>query len=298
MIPLDADDPARQSCTPAAIVHGEGVLASALQAELLGRGLRGEATKACPAVLVNLVEDRGELRLEILDPDGRAAYRTAPTVGVAAAFVESWTRSDLLAPLLAEKAAAAPVKAAEVIATVAPVEAPLPFAARALLEPAMALGAGGGLLGGTLAACWRVGEACFGLDGSYRQSLPSDEEAAPRLLFRTVDAHLTAELAAARFGDGTVRPSIGLGVGRVEALRLAEGGTVPAAVVSPRVRMGTELDWAVADSLSVSLGVSAELLIAAAEGDDAEARGGRASGPVRQPSLLAGLRLGARWGTP
>lgn len=298
MIPLDVNDQDGQRCTPAAVVHGEGVLAQALQAELLGRGLRGEASQACPAVRVNLVEDGGVLRLEILDPDGRAAYRTAPTIGVAAAFVESWSRSDLLAPLLVEKGEAKAPEVAIVAAPAPTTDEPLPFALRAAFEPAMALGGGGGLLGGRLGGCWRASDACFGLDLSFRQSLPPEEESAPRLLFRTIDAHLTAEVVAARFGDVALRPSIGLGVGRLEQIGLAEDQQRPAALVTPRVRLGADLDWALADSLAISLGAGAELLVAIAEDDGEGERDRRGPAVSRQPSTLVGLQIGARWGAP
>lgn len=298
MIPLDVDDPDRQSCTPAAVVHGEGLLAQALQAELLGRGLRGEASRACPAVRVNVVEDGGALRLEILDPDGRAAYRTAPTVGVAAAFVESWSRSDLLTPLLEEKAASEPPPAALVVAPALAAQEPLPFAVRATFEPAFALGGGGGLLGGGLGACWKIGESCLGLDVALRQSLPVEDEKAPRLRLRSVDLHATAELVAARFGSFALRPGVALGIGRLETLEVAEGAARPAPVVSPRVRLGATLDWAIADELSLSAGAGAELLVAIAEEESGEERARRGPAVGRQPSTMLGLQVGARWGAP
>ena len=92
-----------EPCPPAVALTGDEALVGAVR-ELLGaRGITHE-TPRCPAIRAR-VERRGPLLVVGTDgPDGVPIERAVTEAATAATVIESWTRSDVAAPLLATRA--------------------------------------------------------------------------------------------------------------------------------------------------------------------------------------------------
>jgi hypothetical protein len=98
-------------CPPAVALSGEDGLVRAVREQLGARGIAPE-TPRCPAVRAR-IERRGALVVVGVDgPDGAPVERSVSGVATAATVIESWTRSDLAAPLLATRAVPASTPAA------------------------------------------------------------------------------------------------------------------------------------------------------------------------------------------
>lgn len=91
-----------EPCPPAVALTGDDALVGAIR-ELLGaRGITPE-TPRCPAVRAR-VERRGPWLVVGTDgPDGVPIERSVTEAATAATVIESWTRSDVAAPLLATR---------------------------------------------------------------------------------------------------------------------------------------------------------------------------------------------------
>jgi hypothetical protein len=99
-------------CPPAVGLTGDDGLVRAVREQLVARGITSESPR-CPAVHAR-VERRGALVVVGVDgPDGAPIERAVAEVATAATVIESWTRSDLAAPLLATRDVP-PAEAAEV----------------------------------------------------------------------------------------------------------------------------------------------------------------------------------------
>ena len=92
-----------EPCPPAVALTGDEALVAPIR-ELLGaRGIAPEIPR-CPAVRAR-VERRGPvLVVGIAGPDGTPIERSVTEIATAATVIESWTRSDVEAPLLAVRA--------------------------------------------------------------------------------------------------------------------------------------------------------------------------------------------------
>jgi hypothetical protein len=98
------------TCPPAVALTGEPELVSAVRDQLDARGIAAE-TPSCPAVRAR-VERRGPLVVVGIDrSDGPVIERAVSEPATAATVIESWTRRDVAAPLLAARAV--PVEIAE-----------------------------------------------------------------------------------------------------------------------------------------------------------------------------------------
>jgi hypothetical protein len=92
-----------EPCPPAVALTGDDGLVRAVREQLGARGIAGE-TSRCPAVHAR-VQRRGALVVVGVDgPDGVPVERADAEVATAATVIESWTRSDLAAPLLEARA--------------------------------------------------------------------------------------------------------------------------------------------------------------------------------------------------
>jgi hypothetical protein len=88
-------------CAPTAVLQGEIDVVDAVQQTLAGHGVGTIPTQGCPFVNARLTRCEGGLQVQVADADGRTSERVVATPAVAAALVESWTRSDIGAELLA-----------------------------------------------------------------------------------------------------------------------------------------------------------------------------------------------------
>jgi hypothetical protein len=126
------------ACPPAVALTGDAAAVRAVREELDARGITGE-TPSCPAVRAR-IERRGAVLVVGIERSGGAAgapadaradapadaradaiERTVSGPATAATVIESWTRSDVAAPLLAIRAV--PADAAALVAA-APAAAP------------------------------------------------------------------------------------------------------------------------------------------------------------------------------
>jgi hypothetical protein len=89
-----------EPCAPAVALTGDEVLVTAVRSLLGTRGIARDSPR-CPAVHAR-VERRGAVLVVGIDgPDGAPIERSVSEVAIAATVIESWTRSDVSAPLLA-----------------------------------------------------------------------------------------------------------------------------------------------------------------------------------------------------
>ena len=89
---------AKASCRPVVEIKGDGPDAIAITADLERRGIRTSPVAGCPIVRARIEAETGGIG--IADAEGRASERTTNNIASAATVIESWTRTDLLAPLL------------------------------------------------------------------------------------------------------------------------------------------------------------------------------------------------------
>lgn len=137
-----------------------------IAAALAREGINVDATEGCPAGRATVERRDGELLVTITDTAGRTSERSVSSVESVAALVASWTRGDLIEPLLAGpmvEPEAAPAVAAEsppAVALAAPAEAPL-VGLDVAAETLVAFDASV-WFGAHLAGCVRLGPTCLG----------------------------------------------------------------------------------------------------------------------------------------
>lgn len=91
-----------EPCPPSVALTGDEALVTAVRDLLGARGIARD-TPRCPAVRAR-VERRGALLVVGIEgPDGAPIERSVSEVATAATVIESWTRSDVAAPLLATR---------------------------------------------------------------------------------------------------------------------------------------------------------------------------------------------------
>jgi hypothetical protein len=91
-----------EPCAPAVALTGDDALVTAVRALLGARGITHE-TPRCPAVRATLERRGGLLVVGVDGPDGVPIERSVSEAATAATVIESWTRSDVAAPLLAAR---------------------------------------------------------------------------------------------------------------------------------------------------------------------------------------------------
>jgi hypothetical protein len=96
-----------EACPPAVALTGDAALVTVVRDLLGARGITHD-TPRCPAVRAR-IERRGTLLVVGIDrPDGAPIERSVSELATAATVIESWTRSDVAAPLLATRELPAP----------------------------------------------------------------------------------------------------------------------------------------------------------------------------------------------
>lgn len=219
-------------CEPAAILDGDPSVVEPIAAGLAARGIArasaGGAGGECPAMVVQVARTEGGLDVAVQDGNGRMERRVVSTDDIACAWIESLVRTDLDAPLLAERAPPA-------VAVAAPMSPPSdavavevdservvrPGAAARPLRWSVSVGADSAVADDrsswravTVGGCAELGPACVGASARYARNggwtlnggfTYSDRSA----IDVTIAARVPVTLGAAR-----VVPSAGLGWGR------------------------------------------------------------------------------------
>lgn len=91
------------ACLPAVALDGDPALVEALVRRLEALGVlttEGRREPGCPPLEATVFGRPGEIAVTLRDAEGRAPSRTVRDVEVAASWIESWARRDLIDPLL------------------------------------------------------------------------------------------------------------------------------------------------------------------------------------------------------
>ncbi len=269
-------------CPPAALLDGDDGARQRLAAELEHRGVTVAPPIGCPAVRVDVTATGDGIRVAMVDPQGRSAQREAASTSVAAAFVESWSRSDLSEPLLELPPLPGPRP---------PRGSPLSVIAR--METGLDSDAGG-WLGVGAGACFWVGPVCLGPEAALRgQPLAAGGEH-PQVRRAGVDLVLAAGLRGLRAGRVVFFPALGVGMGWMRSDSADPSRTAePARHSGPRAQAALALAVPVGQRLWLEARLSATLM-PFGRGED------RPNLPELLPNDPWGLfsaGLGLRWGT-
>lgn len=269
------------ACPPAALLGGDADARRRLAVELEHRGVTVAPPSGCPAVRVDVTEAGPRIRLAMVDPQGRSAQREAASPGVAAAFIESWSRADLSDPLLEMPPAPARPVRGSLLSVAAHLETGLDSDA-------------GGWVGVGAGLCVFLGPICLGPEAALRgQPLAAGGEH-PQVRRAGADLALSAGLRGLKAGRIHFVPTLGMGFGWIRS-----ESADPRRSAEPERRRGPRAQAAVAIAVPVGQKLWLEARFSATlmplgRGED------RPNLPELLPDDPWGLfaaGLGLRWGT-
>ena len=295
-------------CGPAAEVRGSEPEVVAIAAELERRGVTTVETAECPVVVrARIGRKVGGLSVAIVDLDGRASERTANGVAAAATLIESWTRTDVVAPLLAPRPESMPPVAGLAPKAASPAAQPpsaVTLKPSEALAPALSVTASGETslatdgsiwFGLSVGVCLRIGPTCAGAfarvsdDAGF--SGGSQDSHTGRL---ATDVLIGAGLPMRR-ARLTFLPGMAIGVGwmRTKALTSSiAGDTVDVDSGGLRASASMRISFDVSTNVALDMGIGADLAPLAHTGPyEAEATllAGEPRGYVRG---ALGIRIG------
>ncbi len=253
------------ACTPAARVEGTGAQWSDVVADLERRGIATSyVAEGCSVIHAQLRQVAKGLVVRVVDGDGRTAERTTHTPAAAATFIESWTRGDVVAPLLVARADPAitlrvttPDKTTK--PTIDRLTAVLSLSAAA--ETSVATD-GSIWFGMSAGVCIPIGPVCAGalarVASDSGWSGDSEDQSSSRL---AADVLLGAAVPV-RHGRLTLLPGLALGLGwmRITAVH-SIGDTRNADVDTGGVRASASfrMSFRLLDEVALDLGLTADL---------------------------------------
>jgi hypothetical protein len=262
IVAAGGDARAQPACVPVVRVTGEPTLSAPVKQLLSRRGVRVSGESRC-GTLTAVLTGRGEqTRITIVDAEGRAVERTAADAEAAATIIESWTRGDLSAPLLAARDA--PPRARQALDR----EAPPPIEETAAIDTRpieLGVTAGAGLSSDralwTAAhahACVTVGPVCAGALVRVSSDTESQGDSVERGTSRSaLDLLLVADLPLRR-GRLGLTPGIGIGQTSLRARRgSGERERVTTTGLHLRARVGASVRVVGAWSLQADLALGA-----------------------------------------
>ena len=251
-------------CTPAARVEGSGAEWSDVVADLGRRGIATSSVpEGCSAIHAELRPAAEGLVVRVVDGDGRTAERTAHTPAAAATFIESWTRGDVVAPLLVARADPAiahrmPTPDKTTRATGDRLAATLSLSTAA--ETSVATD-GSIWFGVNAGVCVPIGPACAGalarVASDSGWSGDSEDQRSSRL---AADVLLGAALPTRR-GRLTILPGLGLGLGwmRITAVHSSGNGTIDVDTGGVRASASVRMSYRLLDEVALDVGLAADL---------------------------------------
>jgi len=219
---LWASPAASAVCAATAVVQGDSPTADEVRRLLRERGVRGEAGAACDPVVARVQPTGDRVRVTVAAADGPLSARIVTDSATAATVIESWSRPDLEASLLAPRAAPSlppPARQPPPLPVTPPVVAPIRPRAPTRAWSVSGLGLVSYASDASLwfdlvvPACAEFGPFCLG--GFFRASFDSGESGLSGELETSrvaMDLVAMAELPM-RFGVVTVSPGAGIGGG-------------------------------------------------------------------------------------
>ena len=259
-------------CPPAALVEGPAATVVAVVEDLRRRGIATAPAGACPFVRAQLFPGADGIVVAIVDTSGRSSVRTAGDPRGAATVIESWTRTDILEPLLtphsAADAAALPRRAEDASLSLAATSRPPrngpAFASFTSRAEATVATDGSLWFGVSMGVCLRIGPACAGALArvSRDSGVSGDSEDFGNSRLAT-DVLLGAELPL-ESGRLTFTPGVSLGVGwmRTSGTGTTNGGSVTIDEDSGGLLAGasTRLSFALSTHVGLDAGLEADVM--------------------------------------
>lgn len=287
-----------EPCPPAATLTGDDDLVRAIRALLGARGIADE-TPRCPAVRAR-VERRGAWLVVGVERPGSAQAgspggvieRSVSEVATAATVIESWTRSDVAAPLLASRAVP-PADAAEPVAA-----AGSPPAARGIqlfaAEETSVASDGTVWQGMQLAACIMVGPICAAarLHGGKVISRPASWDGFDR---RGAEVYIGIDVPIA-LGSARLTPGFAAGYGEMFTRHASDGEPMGMEIGGPRAEVHAAISWPLTAHLAVDLVTTGALT----QATRVESHGRGVPDPTvvfpAEPRALLRFAIGVRYG--
>ena len=252
-------------CMPAARVEGSGAQWSDVVADLERRGIATSSIpQGCSVIRAQLREVAEGLVVRVVDGDGRTAERAAHTPAAAATFIESWSRADVVAPLLVARADPAVAQR-----KLTPDKTARPNSERWATALSLSTAAetsvatdGSIWFGVNAGVCVPIGAVCAGalarVASDSRWTGDSEDQRSSRL---AADVLLGAAFPTRR-GRLTILPGLGLGLGwmRITALHSISGNQ-PVDVDTGGVRASASLrmSFRLLDQVALDFGLAADL---------------------------------------
>ncbi len=261
---------AAEPCPPAALVDGDAEAVGPVQAALVARGVEVSVRPGCPASHARVRRQGAHLVVDVEDAYGRLSQRTVADAATAAAVIESWTRADVSAGLLAAPPAPAPQVRED--------EAPAVLRVPAPVAPARSIGLGARLvtaltsdgsllLGLETSACVQMGPTCVGV--LARASVDSQQTGPTERMENSrtgLDVLVGADVPL-RAGSLTIVPGAGLGLGwlRTGGTGVPAGGddAIDVDGGGPRAEARVALSLPLARGWALDFGVAADVALLA-----------------------------------
>ena len=253
------------ACTPAARVEGTGAQWSDVVADLERRGIATSSVPdGCSVVHAQVRRVAEGLVVRVVDSDGRTAERTTHTPAAAATFIESWTRGDVVAPLLVARAdppivhrVPAPDK------NTRPTNDRLTAALSLSTAAETSVATDGSIWFGVNAGvCMPIGPVCAGALARVASDSGWSGDSEDQRSSRVAADILLGAAVPIRYGRLTLLPGIALGLGwmRITALHSLTG-TETADVDTGGLRSSASLrmSFRLLDQVALDLGLAADL---------------------------------------
>jgi hypothetical protein len=299
---------ADSSCVPAARVDGGSAIEATVIAELRRRGITTSPAGACPFVRADLRERGDNVVVHIVDADGRVVERTANGPLAAATLIESWTRADVVAPLLVARPDPVPTfpttrtlasqvdTRSQVIATPRPPRDRLPPALSLTASGETSLATDGSIWFGLSAGlCVPMGPVCTGALARVASDPGRWGDSQDRHSSRLAADVLLGAALPFRRGRLTLLPALALGVGwmRTSALKsTVSGDTLDVDSGGIRTSSSIQISFALSPRLALDLGLTVDFApLAHTAPYDAEATF-LAGEPLAYFRAGVGLRIG------
>jgi hypothetical protein len=287
-----------EACPPAVALTGDDALAKAVRDLLVRRGINDE-TPTCPAVHAR-IERRGPLLVVGTEGAGGAPVeRVVAELATAATVIESWTRSDLAAPLLAVRpvpAISEPMNADRAEPAPAVASPPAARGIQLFAAPEMSIASDGTVWQGLqLGACIMVGPICGAarLHGGKVVSRPDGWDDFARA---GVEAYIGVDVPLA-IGRTRLTPGFAAGYGSMFTHKKSSDERMGIEISGPRAEVHVDLSIPLSAHIAIDFVTTGALTQAAKMEPHGGATADLASEFPDEPRALVRLAVGVRYGS-